>query len=202
MMQSNLSLCDLPWWAVALSWLLPAILGYLWGMLQWSRYKSKSKKAEMDLSSASRRIVNLEKEINECRTAYEKVVREKEKIIGEKSAQIQPTIKSVIGSTPDQAKQMQSTQEIIHDTKAIFGYAIRRNDLKIVEGIDPKIERILHDAGIHDWAALESTDTNYITSLLHETGFEKLDPASWPYQASLARMEKWEELKEFQSKMQ
>jgi len=46
-MQSSFSLCDLPWWAVLLSWLIPALLGYLWGMLQWSRYKAKSKKAEI-----------------------------------------------------------------------------------------------------------------------------------------------------------
>ena len=91
-------------------------------------------------------------------------------------------------------------QDIIHDTKPIFGYAIRRNDLKIVEGIDPKIEKILGDIGITDWNLLETADINYLNSILSDAGY-RLNPSSWPYQASLARQEKWEELKEFQSKM-
>ncbi len=200
-MQSTFSLCDLPWWAVLLSWLLPAVLGYLWGMLQWSRYKSKSKKAEMELSSASKRIVNLEKEVNECRLAYEKVAREKEKLVNEKASSGQVVNKPVLGSTPSQAAASHLSQEIIHETKPIFGYAIRRNDIKIVEGIDPKIEKILIEVGISDWNSLETADTNYIGSILNDAGYHNINPSSWPYQASLARLEKWEELKEFQSKM-
>jgi predicted flap endonuclease-1-like 5' DNA nuclease len=200
-MQSSFSLCDLPWWAVLLSWLMPAVLGYFWGMLQWSRYKSKSKKAEMELSSASKRIVNLEKEVNECRLAYEKVAKEKEKLVNEKSASSQVGNKQVLGSTPSQAASSVVSQDIIHETKPIFGYAIRRNDIKIVEGIDPKIEKILTEVGITDWNALETADTNYISSVLNDAGYHHANPSSWPYQASLARLEKWEELKEFQSKL-
>jgi predicted flap endonuclease-1-like 5' DNA nuclease len=201
MMQSSISLCDLPWWAVLLSWLAPALLGYLWGMLQWGRYQSKSKKVEMELSSASRRIVNLEKEINECRLAYEKVFREKEKLAAERtiSAPRMPE-PQIIGTTPAQSQQYPVFQEIIHETKAIFGYAIRKNDLKIIEGIDPKIERILQEVGIHDWSALETTDINYLQALLEEKGYHRLDPSTWPYQSSLARQYKWEELKNFQAK--
>jgi predicted flap endonuclease-1-like 5' DNA nuclease len=199
-MQSSFSLCDLPWWAVLLSWLIPALLGYLWGMLQWSRYKAKSKKAEMELSSASRRIVNLEKEVNECRMAYDKVSKEKEKLLNDKSGVQVSAPKQVLGSTPSQASATVAAQDIIHDTKPIFGYAIRRNDLKIVEGIDPKIEKILGDIGITDWNLLETADINYLNSILSDAGYH-LNPSSWPYQASLARQEKWEELKEFQSKM-
>lgn len=200
-MQSSFSLCNLPWWAVLLSWLLPALLGYLWGMLQWSRYKSKSKKADMELSSASKRIVNLEKEVNECRMAYEKVAKEKEKLLNEKLRSGQSSVKQVTGSTPSQATANLISHDIVHETKPIFGYAIRRNDLKIIEGIDPKIEKILVEVGITDWNSLETSDINYISSILNEAGYHHANPSSWPYQASLARLEKWEELKEFQSKM-
>ncbi|MEP7268198.1 MAG: hypothetical protein ABI844_11275 [Saprospiraceae bacterium] len=196
-MQSSISLCDLPWWAVLLSWLLPAILGYLWGMLQWSRYKSKSKRFELELSSASKRIVNLENEVNECRMSYDKVVREKSKLVEERNDRLAKIAPIVSGGTPSQS--VNQGQEIIHDTKSVYGYAIRRNDLKLIEGIDPKIEKLLHNIGINDWYSLESVDINYLMKVLNDEGYTQLDPKSWPYQSSLARQEKWAELKAFQS---
>lgn len=196
-MSTSISLCDLPWWAVALSWLLPALLGYFWGMLQWSRYKAKSKKAEQDLNSASRRIVNLENEVNECRKSYDKVNKEKEKLLAERSGNLTLTASAMPkASTPEAAS---SISEIIHDTKAVFGYAIKRNDLKIVDGIDPKIEKLLNDHGITDWAKMEMADLNTLSGLLQSAGYPNLNPQSWPYQSSLARQGKWEELKTFQA---
>ncbi|MEO5581059.1 MAG: hypothetical protein ABIR66_00090, partial [Saprospiraceae bacterium] len=146
-MSTTISLCDLPWWAVALSWLLPAVLGYFWAMMIWSRYKSKSKKAEQELSSASRRIVNLENEINECRKVYDKVNKEKEKLLAERISGVTSPILVSKASTPE---TITMTSEILHHTKSVFGYAIKRNDLKIIDGIDPKIEKILIDQGITD----------------------------------------------------
>ncbi len=205
-MQSyNISLCDLPWWAVLASWLLPALLGYFWGMLLTNRYKAKSKRTEQELSSASRRIVNLENEINECRKVYEKLSKEKEKLLAERKAQppsiesSNPSISSPAG-TPDQSNIVQSS-EIIHETKKIFGYAIKRNDLKIIEGIDSKIEKLLQEVGIHDWHKLETSDINYLNTILNEAGYTHINTQSWPYQGALARQEKWEELKEYQANL-
>jgi predicted flap endonuclease-1-like 5' DNA nuclease len=196
-MSTSISLCDLPWWAVALSWLLPALLGYFWAMLQWSRYKSKSNKAEQDLNSASRRIVNLENEVNECRKSYDKVNKEREKLLAERSgAMTSPAAPITKASTPEASSGI---SEIIHDTKAVFGYAIKRNDLKIVDGIDPKIEKLLNDHGITDWAKMEMVDMNTLNNLLQSSGYANLNPQSWPYQSSLARQGKWEELKTFQA---
>ncbi len=198
-----ISMCDLPWWAVLLSWLLPALLGYLWGMLQWSRYKTKSKKNELDLASASRRIVNLEKEITECRSAYEKVIREKDKIITNQAANAKTleskANQSELGSTPTQPASTHVPADILHETRPIFGYAIRRNDLKVIDGIDPKIEKILHEAGIHDWYQLEKTDAKVLSTLVNNAGITA-ETTTWPYQASLARQEKWNDLKELQSR--
>lgn len=203
-MQSyNISLCDLPWWAVLASWLLPALLGYFWGMLQWSRYKTKNKRTEQELSSASRRIVNLENEINESRKIYEKVTREKEKLLAERSlaASHLEGGKAASGHAAGTPEQTIHTSEIIHETKRIFGYAIKRNDLKIIEGIDSKIEKLLHEVGIHDWDKLETADINYLNSVLNEAGYNHINTQSWPYQSSLARQEKWEELKEYQTRL-
>lgn len=206
-MQSyHISLCDLPWWAVLASWLLPALLGYFWGVIYSSKYKNKNKNAEKELSSASRRIVNLENEITESRKVYEKLSKEKDKLLAERklSSAGSDANKSNLGaaaaSTPDQSSYMQPA-EIIHETKRIFGYAIKRNDLKIIDGIDSRIEKLLHEVGIHDWHKLETADINYLNALLNEAGYSHISTESWPYQSSLARQEKWEELKEYQAKL-
>ena len=196
-MTSTISLCDLPWWAVVLSWLLPALLGYFWGMLTWSRYKAKSKKADQDLNSASRRIVNLENEVNECRKSYDEVNKEKEKLLLDRTTTVVIPGFSSKASTPESSSP--NISEIIHETKSVFGYAIKRNDLKIIDQIDPKIEKLLIDQGITDWHKMESADVEVLKSILKSAGYSNLNPQSWPYQSSLARQEKWDELKTFQS---
>ena len=195
----QISLCDLPWWAVLASWLLPALLGYFWGILQYGRYKNKAKKAEKELSSASKRIVNLENEVSECRKAYEKVSREKDKLTQPPApGQVHVPGQDHTGS-PASVENI-TTTEIIHATRNIFGYSIRRNDLKIVDGIDPKIEKLLHEIGIYTWADLESVDLQYLSNVLREAGYTQLNVESWAYESALARQEKWDELKTFQER--
>ena len=80
----------------------------------------------------------------------------------------------------------------------------KQNDLKLVEGIGPKIEKLLIDAGIETWKALAETDIRDIQGILDSAGsrFSLADPASWPKQASLAEQGKWKELEEYQDFLQ
>lgn len=86
----------------------------------------------------------------------------------------------------------------------IFGKNIKADDLKIVEGVDPKTEEMIHAAGIRSWAQLANTTAEKLKSIL-EAGDEQmklLDPTTWPHQAKLATQGLWKELKEFQDKLQ
>ena len=80
---------------------------------------------------------------------------------------------------------------------------IKSDDLKIIEGIGPKIEELLNKQGIYTYAKLADTSPIRITSILRNAGprFQIQDPSSWPTQASLARFGKWEELQELKSKL-
>jgi predicted flap endonuclease-1-like 5' DNA nuclease len=71
-----------------------------------------------------------------------------------------------------------------------------RHDLKVIEGIGPKIEEILNRNGIHNYAALSAVPATHIAKILRGAGprFQIHDPTSWPQQASLAQEQKWEEL--------
>ncbi len=61
------------------------------------------------------------------------------------------------------------------------------DDLKIIEGIGPKIELVLNAAGITTWHQLWHTDLNKLHKILSEAGkrFDANDPSTWPEQARL-----------------
>lgn len=79
----------------------------------------------------------------------------------------------------------------------------KADDLKIVEGIGPKIEELLHKAGIKTWKALSETSADRIKEILDAAGpsFQIHDPSTWAQQAGLADQGKWDELKKWQDEL-
>lgn len=77
----------------------------------------------------------------------------------------------------------------------------RVDDLKKLEGIGPRIEKLLNDAGIKNYAKLATMDRDHLKTLLEKGGreFDMNEPKSWPYQAELAAKENWSRLKEYQA---
>ncbi len=82
--------------------------------------------------------------------------------------------------------------------------AIVRDDLTRIEGIGPKIQELLYDAGILTWGQLATTPADRLKNILHLAGerFQIHDPTSWPDQAKLAAEGRWAELDELQDILQ
>lgn len=78
-----------------------------------------------------------------------------------------------------------------------------RDNLKVIEGVGPKIEELLNGAGIFTFGQLAQSDPARVTEILRGAGtrFQVHDPTSWPQQSALARDGKWDELKELQEKL-
>jgi len=74
------------------------------------------------------------------------------------------------------------------------------DDLKKLEGIGPRIEKLLNDAGIKSYAKLATMDRDALKAILDAGGgqFKLHEPKSWPYQAELAAKQNWQRLKEYQ----
>jgi large subunit ribosomal protein L27 len=74
------------------------------------------------------------------------------------------------------------------------------DDLKIVEGIGPKIETLLKEGGINTWAELAEASEDRLKEILDAAGprYQIHDPSTWPAQAKFAADGKWDELKEYQ----
>lgn len=75
-----------------------------------------------------------------------------------------------------------------------------RDDLKIVEGVGPKIEQLLFNAGITTYGQLAATSVQQLKDILAEAGSRYVmhDPGTWSAQALLAANGEWENLKAYQ----
>ena len=87
--------------------------------------------------------------------------------------------------------------------KTVFNKKIKENDLKIVEGIGPKIEALFNAAGINTWYDLSQASTPFLQSVLEAGGenYSIHNPSTWAKQALLAYEGKWQELKDWQENL-
>jgi len=78
--------------------------------------------------------------------------------------------------------------------------APKLDDLKVIEGVGPKIEQLLKDGGINTWAELAAADVERLKEILDAAGprYQIHDPSTWPAQAKFAAAGDWDELKEYQ----
>jgi len=77
------------------------------------------------------------------------------------------------------------------------------DDLKVIEGIGPKIEVLLNNSNISTFKKLSKTGIGELKRILKAAGskYQIHDPSSWPEQAALAATWNWTELEELQEEL-
>ena len=75
--------------------------------------------------------------------------------------------------------------------------------LRKIEGIGPKIEELLHNAGILTFRELSKAKVERLKQILSAAGarYRMHNPTTWPKQSALAATGKWEELKTLQAEL-
>jgi large subunit ribosomal protein L17 len=93
--------------------------------------------------------------------------------------------------------------EKVVEAKATETATAEGDDLKIVEGIGPKIAEILVAKGIVTFAQLAATSEDTLKEILTEAGgvYASKDPSTWAKQAELAAEGKFDELKAWQDEL-
>ncbi len=93
--------------------------------------------------------------------------------------------------------------DIIIGERDISDVPFLKDDLKIIEGIGPKIERILKAAKIDTWEKLSETTVTRLNQILNTAGprFKMHKPDSWPIQARYAEAGAWDKLVSYQKKI-
>jgi len=86
---------------------------------------------------------------------------------------------------------------------ALSAAAVEPDDLRKIEGIGPKIARILQDHGVHTFAQLAQVQVDHLREILQQAGsrFRIADPTSWPEQARLAAQGDWDALGRLQDEL-
>jgi predicted flap endonuclease-1-like 5' DNA nuclease len=75
------------------------------------------------------------------------------------------------------------------------------DDLKVIEGIGPKISELLQGAGISTFAELARANVSRLEEILKEARLEMTDPRTWPDQATLAAVGRWDALQVLQDEL-
>ena len=159
--------------------LIPVLVGLICGILGYLIGKMSSKTADnsAELNSLQVQLDNCRADLKACQTNLSHAKASPAAIVA-------PIFDSALASN-------------------IFGKKITQDDLKIVEGIGPKIEELYHAAGIRTWLALSQTSKEKSLEILHAAGerFAIHDPSTWAKQAELAYNGHWKELKDWQDKL-
>lgn len=170
-----LDFCSMP----LLAWLLPFILGLALGWALWAKYKNLLEECRAQNAALETRITGLNDEINSNHAK----------------------IADLVGDVAIADGRMKEAYAALAALQLTAGKDIKKDDLKIVEGIGPKIEEVLFSAGIYTFNALSNTQSSLLTDILRAAGpqYQIADPSTWPKQALLADQGKWDELKEYQN---
>lgn len=214
-------------------WLLGAfILGYILRYIIGAKWRTRVGELEKDLSAMTAKANSLEADLSTAKYEKEKIAEEltkeksknadlyfKLKACEESKAALEAE-ESESGTSDDSGgpeeserpEEPENSDRNIENVKAApAGFTTtnlgvsgsKSDDLKIVDGIGPKIERLLKDAGISSFAILARSETNRIKNILENGGgrFRLADPSTWPKQAQMAADGKWDQLKEYKDSL-
>jgi len=78
---------------------------------------------------------------------------------------------------------------------------VEADDLTIIEGIGPKVVKVLGEAGILTFAQLAQANADDIQNILNDADLNMMDPTSWPAQAKLAADNDMDGLKKMQDEL-
>lgn len=174
--------------------LVAFILGYLLRFFIGAKWKTLAQSLENEINGYKKKANQLELDLNTCKY-------EREKLSGE--------VKTLKNQYNDTLLQLKACHERLgEDTplagaippyasrKLDYGKAFTQDQLQIIEGIGPKIEKALKDQGINTWADIAAKNGDELSQLLVDTNpnFRIHDASSWPQQAKLAQQGKWDQL--------
>tara|TARA_R110002051_G_scaffold72166_1_gene130525 strand:- start:4433 stop:4990 length:558 start_codon:yes stop_codon:yes gene_type:complete len=169
----------LSWLLLALFGIICAIIGYLWGK---SSANTTLNSGELKLLKESNAKLMLDLE-----TCNQKLA----------SAPIKTT------TTESKKNSVPAVEKIYFNAdlaKQAIGKKIKLNDLKVIEGIGPKIEKLFHNFEIKSWENLSEASVNKCQEVLDSGGdrYRIHNPGSWPMQAKMAHEGKWKALARWQ----
>lgn len=155
--------------------------------------------SNVDIEEWKTKVSSLEADLDLCR---------KNKLKLETDLKLANSLKPTIEKSSGVVSSLASTIPLAipfdaDAAKVAYGKKIKLDDLKIVEGIGPKIEELFHNYGIKTWKELSETSVEKCQEVLDSGGerYKIHNPGTWPEQAKLAYEGKWKELVKWQDEL-
>lgn len=96
-----------------------------------------------------------------------------------------------------------ASTEALHASGGAAIMTQEADDLKLIEGIGPKIEELLNIDGIYTFTDLANASIDQLQAILDTAGarYRIHKPGTWPEQAKMAAEGRWDELKRWQDEL-
>ncbi len=173
-------------------WLIPLLVGLICGIIgyYWGKGKGEVIDNTSELDTLKDKNAQLQRDLEACTKKLEstKATAKKSRANNGKGTASSLSAKASVFTFDADA------------AKAAFGKRVKQDDLKIVEGIGPKIEGLFHNFEIKTWKALSEASVAKCQEVLDSGGerYRIHDPSSWPMQAKMAYEGKWKGLVKWQ----
>jgi len=92
-------------------------------------------------------------------------------------------------------------EEPVFAVKEVEAAPATPDALKKLEGIGPKVEGVLNEAGINTFAQLAEADVENLREILAAAKLQMMDPSGWIEQAELAAKGDWDTLAKLQDEL-
>ena len=202
--------CSSWWWWSILAFALGAILHWLlWGRGKKSdcseieaerdRYHKSSTKWEADYKSLKYQLEESQKAEADLRAALGRCEADKASMAAVAAAA--PAVAPIPVPTPVSTEKMGIVSDAgSGDSGSVYAGLFEPDNFQIVEGIGPKVNQVLINAGYKTWSELSKAPADDLRGHLDKAGkrFSLCDPTTWPHQAGLAAKGEWEELIRYQ----
>jgi predicted flap endonuclease-1-like 5' DNA nuclease len=181
--------------------LIPAVVGLISGILGYLLGSAFSKKGGDNSASLS-----LQSDLDACRANSKSLsarISGLEADLASAKAGASANMQSFASSVATNTAGLASIPYDSGLAFSVLGKKFKQDDLKVVEGIGPKIEQLYHNAGIKTWLALSQTPVEKSQSILDAAGerYKIHNPSTWAKQAGFAHQGKWKELKDWQENL-
>ncbi len=196
------------WTWVLLGVMLGVVIGWLLRSIAAKRQVARARNHHVDTAELERlrgRVANLEPvaaerdrlrvELDECRAQPIDTAEIGEPLDAVRPAAVVPSETS--DDVPTSGSASVPAAPDVSLARAVLGVSVTLDDLKVVEGIGPKIESLCHGIGIRTWFDLSTTEVSLLRTMLADAGsrFGSHDPSTWPEQAGLLANGEWANFK-------
>ncbi|MGD1893897.1 MAG: hypothetical protein ACFB15_25295 [Cyclobacteriaceae bacterium] len=218
-------------WEIIIMLLVAFVLGYILRYLigqgsashlkeleaENTRLTGRVKELERSVSEEKRSAIRLTEELNDCRknsTPAEQLAELEQSLadMRQQNSQLQSELSLCLASKKETGA---NESEVVEESNPLIGITDNSSsvvveappvpdNLKIVEGIGPKIEGMLNSEGIYTFAQLASANRQRVRDIMATEGPKFLaihDPTTWPNQAKFAAEVHWDDLETYKGQL-